>query len=227
MKLWSMALAGVVLLPFSAAEAVTFTQSRAAFDAATGGVTFGATDTFAGATTAPGPTLDRTGYDITITQSGAGLATVPRDFGVATVDAVCGESRPCLTFSTFFEQQIRIDFDAPVNAVGFFLRLASFRADEDFDVTAGGMTLDFDSSVPTDPGETIETFVGIYDLATPFSSITLGTSDSADSIVFNIDDVFFGAETSDVAPVPLPPAALLLLAALGGLGWARRLPAAG
>ena len=175
------------------AAAVTLTQDKSAFDAATAAlsVTEESFDGFADE------------YFFTSIDAGPFTVEATGDVFFLLFSTFC-RSGKCLTaFSPF-----TISFDSPVNAAGFFLG----------DGDGGGSRVLVDGADVggiTTPLEGF-TFVGVYDLATPFSTVRL--PDTVDWI-FEIDDVSFAA-ASDTAAVPVPASLPLLLAGIAGLGLA-------
>ncbi|MEL6765704.1 MAG: hypothetical protein AAFP17_00870 [Pseudomonadota bacterium] len=103
-------------------------------------------------------------------------------------------------------------FDTPISAFGVTLRL------ED---SFGGVSVVVDNSLavatgtflPTDAESTDGLFIGIIDTMAPFTAIRIGAGD--DLINATFDRLEFGTLPEPSAEVPLPPAALLLIGALG------------
>ena len=105
-----------------------------------------------------------------------------------------------------------VEFDTPVNFFGILIgdgddAIATVEVDG---VSAGNFTLDGDA------GEF--TFVGAYDLATPFSKIEFFNPDPNGIGQVTLENLEFGT----VAAVPLPPGVALMLLGLGALGVGAR-----
>ncbi|MEM1276299.1 MAG: hypothetical protein AAGH74_07225 [Pseudomonadota bacterium] len=117
----------------------------------------------------------------------------------------CGGNR-CIDFISF---GFLLTFDEPVNAVSFLI------ADSE------GLTSDIQvdgqpaGSVVVPAGSGVFSFVGIFDLATPFTTVAVPFFfQTAD-----VDDISFATATAIPLPGGLP---LMLAVGLGFLGMARR-----
>lgn len=189
MKLHPIALAAILCA--STAQAVTLTADKAAFDAATAGLALTA-ESF----DAVGP-ID--------------VSTV--DFGSFTLgssqllDDFLGPPPFCLVPNCIAAVgDATLAFVTAQNAVGFFI---GGLGDKTLSIAVDGASV---VDLPN-PSATF-TFVGLYDLATPFSSVSIFAPGAPSGAGFQIDEVRLGR----VAPIPVPATLPLLLAGLAGLG---------
>lgn len=110
-------------------------------------------------------------------------------------------------------------FDTPINAFGITLRL------ED---SFGGVSVVLDDTLAVATGTFLTTdaettdglFIGIIDPMATFTTVRIGAGDDLLNATF--DRLEFGTLPEPSADVPLPPAALLLIGALGLLLRRRR-----
>jgi hypothetical protein len=189
----------------TASSAATLTQDKTAFDAATGGVAFSFED-----------------FDALADESGLAVKDFG-DFSVTSGDTfdITASVSFCRAGKCLFalDDSVAFSFDAPINALGFYLGAGNG--------AMFGVLVDsaFIGLISTPSSGYV--FVGVYDLATPFSTVAL----PGEPGIFDIDDVSYGAleDTGPSNPVPLPPALPLFatgLGALGLFGWWRRRRAA-
>jgi hypothetical protein len=172
---------------FTTAHAATFTQDKTAFDAATSSLSFSSNDfsTFR-------PVSNSWDYD---------------DFVVSsTRNIVARGGGSCRVSCLQIERNITFSFDEPVTAVGFYiLHLVAGSTDVLVDDVKVG---------EASWGNPNYFFFGVYDLTTPFTTISM----PGDRFFFYLDDLSWSVAPDSPTPVPLPAGMLLLLSGLFGLG---------
>lgn len=169
------------------AHATTLTTNSGAFSTATDGVTF----TF--------ENFDN--YSVSNLSSfdfGDFTGSGP-DFDV-TSSSFCA-SGACVTS---IRQTITFTFDEAINALSFGVNSGSTE------------TFVVDGETVGNSGGAYSYFVGIYNLANPFTSVTISAAGGFPQFLFDIDNMNFG----QVAPVPVPASLPLLAGGLGLAAWA-------
>ena len=155
-----------------------------------------------------------------------GVKGNPEDFGPFSVSSpifveVFANPNSCLAGNCLdagFSKDLTITFDTAVNAVSFYLGDI---------LTAGGGSILFSIdgapevaalTLPDQPNAT-DTFFGIYDLGSSFTSIKIRTTDDGD--IVGLDDLAWATGSTPTA-VAEPGTMALFGLGLAGLGYARR-----
>lgn len=177
------------LFAAASAYATTLTLNTGAFATATTGVAF--------------QSEDFNGYNVSNLNSfdfGDFVATGP-DFDVKS-SSFC-VSGACVTS---IAQTITFTFDTAINALSFRVKSGS------------GETYVVDGNTVGTSGGAYDYTVGLYDLSTGFTSVTISAGGSWPAHLFDIDNMSYG----QMAPVPLPASMSLMALGLGAAGLMMR-----
>ncbi len=209
--------AGLGCIGFLPASAATVFVDSAAFAAATTDIE---TETFDANIT--GPTVFNPNTAITFANGFTSTATTNQQFNEVRNGAFRGGTRAGINDT--FDRTITFNFGSNITAFGgTFTNPAPIIVSGLFDGVQSSFLL---GDFRTDTG-----FFGLTS-TTGFSTLTFSTNTggflpfgnptvSVQAINFTLDDLSTGQ--ANVAPVPLPASALLLLGAFGGLGAIRKL----
>ena len=206
---------------------------------------FGADHTLSGATTTPGQAFDdftsglfglgtedfesyahnQTGFDLNF---GNGI-TAGVDGTFVEADNTPGAGRYPTSGTTFLETEdsggFTLTFSSEINAFGFFAAdVGDFGNNLFLELLGGPGTVRLDIVTPTDAASGIPDggllFFGFFDESATYTGIKFGFEGGTVDR-FAVDDVMAGLAT--LTPVPVPPAAGLLLLGIGAFAGIRRL----